>query len=138
MTNDAPPAAPDDPLRARLHASRATLLRALEGITERDFAAELGESKSIVRVLAELAAAERRDVAAARGIAFDQQLPEKPLAPQAIHDLAGARNQTERLLAEATAGDDGLRALVEAIAEREEAVAARIAGRKAAPPGSPV
>ncbi len=119
-----------DALRARLDASRAALLAALEGITERAFAADLGDGTTVVRALAELAAAERSDVAAAGGPGAATRVAEKPLPPQVVHDLAGARYQTLRLV-ESAGGAVETRAIVERVAAREEAVAARIAALKA-------
>jgi hypothetical protein len=129
-------APPQDALRARLAASRSALLHALEGITEREFAAELEPGRSVVRALAELAAAERGDVARARGAAGATRIPEKPLPPQVIHDLAGARYRTETLVG-APGGVEAvaLAALVEGIAAREEVMAARIEALK--PPRAP-
>ncbi|MDA0364783.1 MAG: hypothetical protein O3B31_01445 [Chloroflexi bacterium] len=123
--------------RARLAASRAALLRALEGVTERDFEAAFDDDRSLVVALAELAMHERAAVARVRGGESTAKVPEKPLAPQVIHDLAGARYQIERLLADSAAGDgadatltaERVSALVDAIADRELAIAARIAAR---------
>jgi len=121
-----------DAWRMRLAASRAALLRALEGVTERDFAAAFDGDRSLVHVLAELAVAERMAVARARGDEREARVPDRPLAPQVIHDLAGARYQTERLIADAAAAgeaSDRLAALVDGIVDREQAVAARLAAR---------
>jgi hypothetical protein len=123
-----------DGWRARLTASRTSLLRALEGVTEREFAAAFDGERSLVRVLAELAANERAAVAQARGDERSIRVPEKPLAPQVIHDLAGARYQTARLIEEAgpaasPEAAEHLAALVELVAAREESVATRIAER---------
>ncbi|MEX2229176.1 MAG: hypothetical protein WEB13_05990 [Dehalococcoidia bacterium] len=121
-----------DAWRTRLAASRAALLRALEGVTERDFAAAFDGDRSLVHVLAELAVAERMAVARARGDEREARVPDRPLAPQVIHDLAGARYTTERLLADAAAAgeaSDRLAALVDGIVDREQAVAARLAAR---------
>lgn len=135
MTAAEPSAA--DGWRARLAESRAALLRALEGVTERDFAAPFEGERSLVQVLATLAVEERAAVARARGAESRVSVPEKPLAPQVIHDLAGARYQTERLLAEgaaepAAAAHERLGALVAEIVGRELATAARIAARPSA------
>ena len=128
MSSDA--AAPIGVLRTRLAQSRAALLRALEGVTEREFAAAFDGERSLVRVLAELAAAERTATRRVEGAAGPPSLPEKPLPPQVIHDLAGARYETERLLDRAS-GEAGatLAAAVAEIVDRESAVAARIAAR---------
>lgn len=115
-------------LRAKLAASRAALMRALEGMTEREFAAEFEDGMPVVRALAELAGAERAAVVRARGPVTATPAPEKPLPPQVVHDLAGARHRTEQAIA---AGDaPGLAAIVDAIAEREAAVAARLEALK--------
>ncbi|MBM3138966.1 MAG: hypothetical protein FJZ92_01820 [Chloroflexi bacterium] len=114
----------------RLRASRVALLAALAGVTERDFAAELPDGRSVVRALAELAAAERGEVAAARGREARARIPEKPLPPQVMHDLAGARYETEQLLEEGGPTPPGpLEALVKRVTTREAAVAAAVGGR---------
>lgn len=133
--------------RMRLTASRARLLEALRDVTERDFAQALGE-QTVVQALAGLAPAER---ASMEGAARDAGVPTaegprgpaptKALPPQVMHDLAGARYETLRLLeAAATTQPPPDRALleavdaaVEAVAQREEAMAERIEGR----PGGP-
>ena len=59
MTDPATPRLDDaerSRLRARLEASRATLLAALEGVTERDFTTNLGDGMTVVRLLAGLVA----------------------------------------------------------------------------------
>lgn len=132
MTEEHPTAV--DAWRARLASSRTALLRALEGVTEREFAAAFDGERSLVHVLAALAGEERAAVARALGQESAARVPEKPLAPQVIHDLAGARYQTEGMLADSTAEADGdtavrLAALVDEIADREEAIAAKIAAR---------
>ena len=75
-----------DALRARLDASRAALLAALEGVTERDFAVDLGGGETVVRALAALAAAER----AATGAASGEPVAERvALAVRQLRALAG-------------------------------------------------
>ena len=127
-------------LRARLEASRATLLGSIARLTEQDFAAELEPGLGVAGLLAALAAAERGAVAAVRDAAA-RDAAARParsatratrasaLAPQAIHDLAGARFETLRTLAalEAAAGpEEAAIGSLAAVAEREEAAAERI------------
>ena len=54
-------------LRERLERSRAALLEALATLTERDFASEMEDGRSVLDLLAELAPAELADAAAATG-----------------------------------------------------------------------
>ncbi|MYI82380.1 MAG: hypothetical protein F4056_03410 [Chloroflexi bacterium] len=51
-------------LRERLDRSRAALLEALASLTERDFASEIEEGRSVLDLLGELAPAELADAAA--------------------------------------------------------------------------
>ncbi|MSQ36236.1 MAG: hypothetical protein EXR63_03730 [Dehalococcoidia bacterium] len=137
-------------LTASLDAGRAALLAALGQLGERDFALELAPGETVIGALAALAPAERGAVAEARAAAG---LPPRPLAsspgprarptpPQVVHDLAGARHETLRLLAELAATPRPERAgtallaaslaALAGVAARELGLAARIAGR---PPG---
>ena len=119
-------------LRARLDASRAALLEAIARLTEQEFAAELEPGLSVAGLLASLAAAERdavealRDAAARTARSATRATRASALAPQAIHDLAGARFETLRTLAAlaGTAGSEeaAIGSLVP-VAEREEAAA---------------
>lgn len=130
-----------DDLRARLDASRAALLDAVRGLTERDFAASLGD-ETVVDALAVLAREEREAVRLARAAAGAETRPlpvggrgaGRPLPPQVVHDLAGARYETELLLdwlaTATTAAVEASRGPLEAVEARETAVAARIAGRE--------
>lgn len=121
-------------LRSRLEASRAALLDAIARLTEQDFASDLGEGESVVETLAALAAEERATAAEVGGEAA--VLPGREstasLAPQAVHDLAGARFETLRVL-DAIEGadqpDDVALAAIAATAGREEAAAERIRAR---------
>lgn len=129
-----------DALRERLDASRAALLAALEGVTERDFAADAG-GETVVRLLGQLAAEERRSVLEARGQpAPEVNVPQRPLPPQVVHDLAGARYQTARYLEEPEAGREVAERLVAALEAREAETALRIRGRApvSPPPAIPV
>ncbi|MFA7297638.1 MAG: hypothetical protein WC211_10730 [Dehalococcoidia bacterium] len=131
-----------DDLRARLDASRATLLEAVRGLTERDFSADLGAGETVVDALAALARAEREAVHTARAAAGAPPRPlpagkavaGRPLPPQVVHDLAGARYETELLLdwlAEAAAApSEAVRSALDGIEAGETAAAARIAGRE--------
>lgn len=121
-------------LRERLEASRATLLAALEGVTERDFTTNLGDGVTVVRLLAGLVAEEQTDVARLRGETVTVATPERPLPPQVVHGLAGARYQTLRALDAAGLAPEAARALVAGIETREQAAAERIRNRPAATP----
>lgn len=121
-------------LRARLDASRAALLDAIARLTEQDFATDLGDGQSVVALLAALAAEEREAAAAVGGeaVVLPGRESTASLAPQAVHDLAGARFETLRVL-DAVEGsaepDDAALAAIAATAEREEAAAGRIRER---------
>lgn len=124
-------------LVARLDAARRSLLGALEGLTERDFATDLGDGETVVRLLASLAAAEHRAVTDAGGAGSHGAPPEKPLPPQVVHDLAGARYRVLRCLETDEADEARVRTLVAEV-ERLEAVAVeRIRNRPPAPPPPP-
>ncbi len=121
-------------LRARLEASRTSLLDAIARLTEQDFATDLGDGQSVVALLAALAADEREAAAAVGGeaVVLPGRESTASLAPQAVHDLAGARFETLRVL-DAVEGsaepDDAALAAISATAEREEAAAGRIRER---------
>jgi hypothetical protein len=123
-------------LHARLEASRAVLLGALEGVTERDFASDLG-GETVVQLLARLATEERAAVAAAGGPATSERQVEKPLPPQVIHALAGARYRTSRYLDAPEADTEVARALVAGIEQREGDAARRVRERPALAPIPP-
>lgn len=118
-------------LRDRLEHSRAALLETLANLTERDFASELEDGRSVLDLLAELAPAE---LAAAGGgdAAVAREPRDAMLAPQIVHDLAGARRRTLLALDAIEAGDgsegDPLASL-RAVADREERAAAAIRAR---------
>lgn len=119
-------------LRARLDASRAVLLAALEGVTERDFSSDAGTDvagETVVQMLARVASEERDAVARARRIAVEERHIEKPLPPQVIHALAGARHRTARYLHDAEAELETARGLVAAAEEREAEAARRVRER---------
>lgn len=147
-------------LTASLDAGRAALLAALGALGERDFALELAPGETVIAALAALAPAERSAVAEARVAAG---LPPRPLAsnpgprarptpPQVVHDLAGARHETLRLLTELAATTAGSApaeaatplpltpslAALAGVAARERDLAGRIEGRPraAAPSGA--
>ena len=117
-------------------------MEALRAMTEQAFAAEL-EGATVVDHLATLAPAEREAVRRAREAIGAPERPvplagerERVLPPQVIHDLAGARHETLLLLhlldedgLNADAGGERVRALLEAVSERETAAAALIAER---------
>lgn len=121
-------------LRARLETSRSALLDAIARLTEQDFASDLGDGQSVVETLADLAAGERATAAEVGGEAA--VLPGREstasLAPQAVHDLAGARFETLRVLDAIEGSDESADAALAAIAAtagREEAAAGRIRER---------
>ena len=127
---------PPDPaaLRARLEASRTSLLDAIARLTEQDFATDLGDGQSVVALLAALAAEEREAAAEVGGeaVVLPGRESTASLAPQAVHDLAGARFETLRVL-DAVEGsaepDDAALATIAVTAAREEAAAERIRER---------
>jgi len=103
----------------RLATSRQLLLDALAERTESDYHRALrGEygDESLVHALARLAVEERGASA---------ELPDHPLPPQAMHDLAGARYGTMSHLAALEDGE-AAEAFVAPIVEREEALAAHL------------
>ena len=112
----------------RLARSRGALLASLEGVTERDFGVEI-EGQSVVRALASLAAAERAATAAAAGTPVTERVVDRPMPPQVVHALAGARYATRTYLASDGAKAATAEALVARLVEREEAMAARIVAR---------
>ena len=122
-----------DQLRVRLERSRGGLLAALEGMTERDFTGELGDAfpggETVVQALAALASAERQATAAAAGETVSERAADRPLPPQVVHALAGARYRTQRYLESEQAEAAPAEALVAALVDRESAATARIAAR---------
>lgn len=126
-----------DALNDRLEAARLTLLSALEGLTERDFATDLGGGETVVRLLAHLAGAEHQAVVEAGGTSAHGAAAEKPLPPQVVHDLAGVRYRIRRTLDAPEADEARVVALVTEV-ERLEAVAGeRIRNRPPTPPPPP-
>jgi len=120
-------------LHARLDAARATLLAALGNVTERDFATDLG-GETVVMLLARVAGEERMAVAAATETEYTPRPVQKPMPPQVVHALAGARHRTRRYLDSPEATEATARALVEAAEAREATAAVRIAARPPLPP----
>ena len=128
-------------LRARLEVSRAALVAALQGLSERDFTADAGHGITLLQLLAALAPAEREAVRRARSATGATARPtpgrverERLLPPAVIHDLAGARYETMLLLDEiddaaldTDAGGDTVRTLIDRVAAREEEAVTRIA-----------
>lgn len=127
-------AALSDALLARLDESRTMLLAALEGLTEHDFAADLGDGRTVAQALAALADAERRENAEIRGEPAIPAASGRPLAPQVVHALAGAAYRSRRYLVDADADTSSAKALVDGIVEREASLAERIRNR---PPATP-
>ena len=123
-----------DALLARLDASRTALLAALEGLTEHDFAADLGDGRTVTQALAALAEAERRENAEVRGETVADPTPGRPLPPQVVHALAGAAYRSRRYLAEPGADAASAKALVDGIVERERGLTERIRQRPPTPP----
>lgn len=119
---------------ARLDAARAGLLAALADVTERDFATDLG-GETVVQLLARVAGEERTEAARAAGGDYTPRPVEKPMPPQVVHALAGARHRTRRYLDAPDADEATARAVVEAAERREAEAAARITSR---PPLAPL
>jgi len=118
----------------RLERSHDALIGALSERTESDFRKPVGlaiEDQTLPdhdyqytlgHALASLAQNERLDLASARSESINnRELPKKLIPPQITHDLAGARHQTLKLLAE-IAEEEIAEALVESIIEREMAL----------------
>ena len=126
-----------DALLTRLHESRAVLLGALEGLTEYDFAADLGDldsGQTVALALAALAESEQRENAEVRGESPTPPTPGRPLPPQVVHALAGASYRSRRYLESAEADASSARALVDGIVAREASVSERIRQRPPTPP----
>ncbi|TAK75390.1 MAG: hypothetical protein EPO16_09060 [Dehalococcoidia bacterium] len=124
-------------LAARLEVARRALLGAMEGLTERDFATDLGEGETVVRLLANLAAAEHQAVGEAGGTSSQRGPAEKPLPPQVVHDLAGARYRILRCVDDDDADEAHVRTLVAEVERLEAAAVERIRDRPPAPPPPP-
>lgn len=124
-------------LAARLEVARRALLGALEGLTERDFATDLGGGETVVRLLASLAAAEHQAVVTAGGTSPQRRPAEKPLPPQVVHDLAGARYRILRCVDADDADEAHVRTLVAEVERLEAAAVMRIRERPSAPPPPP-
>ncbi|MYA20869.1 MAG: hypothetical protein F4Z25_11625 [Chloroflexi bacterium] len=119
-------------LRARLERSRAALLETLSTLTESDFASEIEAGRSVLDLLAELAPAELAAATDAGEEAAARSRRDAMLAPQMVHDLAGARRRT--LLAldaieEGGSAESEAPPELRAVAEREEQAAAAIRAR---------
>ena len=108
----------------------------LANLTERDFASEIEDGRSVLELLAALAPAERVSAASALPGGAEPEDEASPrrrrdamLPPQVVHDLSGARRRTlialDAIEAAGGVGDDALAAF-RAIAEREEQAAAAI------------
>lgn len=124
-------------LAARLDAARRALLAALEGLTERDFATDLGGGETVVRMLAALAHAEHEAAVQAGGVPLPHVPAEKPLPPQVVHDLAGVRYRIQRCLDGPEADEARLKTLVDTVERLEGAAVTRIRNRPPAPPPPP-
>ncbi len=130
-------------LRAAIEVSRAALIRAIQSLSERDFAAELAPSEPIVLVLAALAPAEREAVnrareavgAVTRLLSSERGSRTWPVPPQVIHDLSGARHETLSFLDSLDGGtflSGAKQAALDALQDvsaREMAAAVRIEAR---------
>ena len=119
-------------LRDRLERSRAALLETLATLTESDFASEIEEGRSVLDLLAALAPAELAASTDAAEDAAAVRRRDPMLAPQMVHDLAGARRRTLLALDAIEAGGSAEReapAELRAVAEREEQAAAAIRRR---------
>jgi len=124
-------------LAQRLDAARAALLGAFEGLTERDFATDLGGGETVVRLLARLASEEHAAVVEAGGTGVHGLVPEKPLPPQVVHDLAGARYRMIRVLEAPVAEAEALARLVDRVERLEAEAVERIRNRPPTPPPPP-
>lgn len=124
-------------LAQRLDAARAALLAALQGLTERDFATDLGGGETVVRLLAHLATAEHAAVVEAGGAGTHGAAAEKPLPPQVVHDLAGARYRILRTLEAEKADLAAVSRLVDTVERLEAEAVERIRNRPPAPPPPP-
>lgn len=124
-------------LAERLDAARAALLDALQGLTERDFATDLGGGETVVRLLAQLAVAEHAAVLEAGGSGTHGSRAERPLPPQVVHDLAGARYRIMRTLDAPEADPATVSRLVETVEHLEAEAVERIRNRPPAPPPPP-
>ncbi|MDA1010812.1 MAG: hypothetical protein O2888_04995, partial [Chloroflexi bacterium] len=120
-------------LRTRLDASRAALLASLADATERDFATSIG-AETVVQLLARLALQESRVASEALGEVYATRHVERPMPPQVIHALAGARYRTLRYIESEEANEATAAALVDATEAQERDAAARIAARPPLPP----
>lgn len=139
-------------LRASLAASRAALLTSIGTLAERDFAAAVEDGETVLTLLVGLARLERDAVQAARtaiGAPMRTRLGggeaphARPLPPQVVHDLAGARYETDLFLdslltvqLDAPAEDGSVETLLADIVTREHAAARQIAGRPGGLPQS--
>lgn len=139
------PPTPEELARA-LDVARRELLAAMAGLTERDFATDLGEGVTVVALLADLARAEHVAIALARESAGLDPRPTtevgasaaRPLPPQVTHALAGTRYEARLLLEALPAGElvspTVATPLLEGCAAAEHDAATRIAARPASGP----
>ncbi len=139
---------PEELARA-LDVARRELLGAMAGLTERDFAAQLGEGVTVVALLADLARAEHVAIARAREAAGLAPRPitevgasaARPLPPQVTHALAGTRYEARLLLEALPRGATVTPAvaapLLEGCAAAEHDAATRIAARPTPGPDQP-
>ena len=136
-----------DELRQSLAAARTTLLEAMGGLTERDFAQEV-DGATLTQRLAALAPAERDAVRLTRGALglAERTLPSgreagRVLPPQVVHDLAGARYETlllleaigeldQSALERSVDGGRSVGSVLETVAEQDLEAARRIAARE--------
>jgi hypothetical protein len=137
-----------DELRTSLDASRAALLAAIEGLTDRDFAAEISSGETIIGLLSALAVDEREAIRLARQAVGAEPRPlpttggprlSRAIPPQVVHNLAGARHETllfidthgDSLMRDGAGGEATLHPLLTTVVERERAAAERIAAHRA-------
>lgn len=124
-------------LQARLNGSRELLLAALGDVTERDFATDVGTtpgSETVIQLIAHLALEESRAASEALGEVYATRDVERPMPPQVIHALAGARYRTVRYIESPEADAVIATGLVDSVEARERDAAARIAARPPLPP----
>jgi hypothetical protein len=127
---------PAHSLIERLATSRRALVAALAERTERDFAHPVGGDfgeRSLGRALADLASAERHAVDDAAGRETDtRELPDQPLPPQVMHELAGVRHRTVVYL-DALDDPSAAEPVVEDIVAREDALTAQLIATEGRP-----
>ncbi|MGE0227433.1 MAG: hypothetical protein AB7I38_04215 [Dehalococcoidia bacterium] len=133
-------------LRRQLNEGRAHLIASLEGASESDYNAELADGVTIVTAMADLARRERATIEEARRLVGAPPRPSPAVhgeparrltPPPVVHDLAGARHETQ-LFVDTLFGEEYASAALEAatdalraILDEERDLAGRISARLA-------